>query len=91
MKPSSLLIALAFIAAAGSSVQAQKPATDTKHLIADSLKALKGAIKNDVADRKAARSTGDTARARADGAKIKSEKAQAKALKAKLPPKKKKP
>jgi hypothetical protein len=91
MKPSSLLIALAFVAAAGSSAQAQKPAKGTKNPVADSLKALKGAIKNDVADRKAARSTGDTARARADGAKIKSEKAQAKALKARLPAKKKKP
>ena len=91
MKLSSQLIALAFIAAAGSSAQAQQPVKETRNPVADSLKTLKTAIKNDVADRKAARSTGDTARARADGAKIKSEKAQAKALKAKLPPRKKKP
>jgi hypothetical protein len=93
MKPSSLLIALAFIAAAGSSAQAQKPAKGSRKAnpVADSLKTLKGAIKNDVADRKAARSTGDTSRARADGARIKSEKAQAKELKAMLPEKNKKP
>lgn len=93
MKPSLLFIALAFLAAAGSSAQAQNPAKGTRppSPVGDSVKALKGAIKNDVADRKAARSTGDMSRAKADDAKIKSEKAQLRALKAKLPPKKKKP
>jgi hypothetical protein len=93
MKPSSLLAALAFVAVTGVSAQAQKPAKGTRKAnpVADSLKTLKGVIKSDVADRKAARATGDAARVKTDNAKIKDEKAQARVLKAKLPPKKPKP
>ena len=93
MNSKSLLAAVAFVMLAGVPALAQQPSTTTKKKsdpVRDSIKALTKDIKDDKADRKAAKAAGDKDKVKADTKDIKHDEAARKALKSHLPPKHKK-